>query len=52
MPEMQRNRSVGAEMTKITVIGAFAIAVAVIVAVLLIRHLNRISNQGSGQSPS
>ncbi len=32
---------------KITVIGALAIAAAIIVAVLLIRHLNRTNGQGS-----
>jgi hypothetical protein len=51
MPEMQRNRSMGAEAMKITVIGALAIAVAIIAAVLLIRHLNRTNDHGPGQRP-
>ncbi len=52
MPEMSRNRSVGAETMKITVVGALAVVAVILAAVLLIQHLNRKDNQGSEQSPS
>jgi len=47
MSELWRDRSMGGELMKITFIGALAIAVAIIAAVLLIRHFNRTSNEGS-----
>jgi hypothetical protein len=51
MSEMQRNRSMGGETMKITVIGALAIAAVIIAAVLLIRHLNRTNDHGPDQHP-
>jgi hypothetical protein len=36
---------------KITIVGGLAIAAAIIVAVLLIRHLNRTSENGPDQHP-
>ena len=49
MSEMRRDRSMGGEMMKITFIGALAVAVAIIAAVLLIRYFNRASEEGSDQ---
>lgn len=49
MPEVQRNRALGAEMMKITVVGALAIVAVVIVAVLLISHLNKRNSQEPAQ---
>ena len=49
MPKVQRNR-LGREAMKITVLGFFAIATAIIAAVLLIFHLNKASSRGPEQS--
>jgi hypothetical protein len=49
MSEVRGDRSMGGNSVKITFIGALAIAVAIIAAVLLIRHFNRTSNEGSDQ---
>jgi hypothetical protein len=37
---------------RITVVGAVVIAMAVIGAVLLIRHFNNLNNQGPTQNPA
>jgi len=50
MPEVRRNRLVGEETMKITVVGALAIAVAIIVALLLIREIDLEKGRGSDQS--
>ena len=50
MPEVRRDRFLGKETMKITVIGFFAIATAIIAAVLLILHVNKASNKGPEQS--
>ena len=48
---LRRNRAMGAEAMRITVVGAAAIVLAVVAAVLLIRHLNNQNKPNPGPNP-
>jgi hypothetical protein len=51
MPEVRRNRSMGAETMKITVLGMLAILAAIIGVALLIHSFRADDKPASGEKP-